>query len=131
MYLNFSILQLWRAYQSRWDQVWICFRKLLLRSTNWYINHADSMHLSGNIACQNWQIIAKFCTVQPLYLLNQVTKILAVPARILRIFFSTKPSPLRGFGEKKCIFFVFVYFAHLRLQLNVGCSSIKKPTIYV
>jgi hypothetical protein len=27
------------------------------------------------------------------YLLNQVTKILAVQARILRIFFSTKPKP--------------------------------------
>ncbi len=44
MYLNFSILQLWRAYQSRCDQVYVCFKKLLLRSTNWYMNHADCMH---------------------------------------------------------------------------------------
>jgi hypothetical protein len=41
------------------------------------------MHQSGNIACQKWPKIAKCCTSEPLYWLNQVTTILAVPTRIL------------------------------------------------
>ncbi len=83
-HLNIIILQLWRAFKSRCDQVWAWFRKLTLRSTKWYINHANCIHLSEDIACQSQRpIIAKFCTFEQLYWLNQVT-------RILRIFFSTK-----------------------------------------
>ncbi len=47
MRLNFSILQLWRAYQSRCDQVWIWFKKFTLFSTKRYMNKANCMHLSG------------------------------------------------------------------------------------
>jgi hypothetical protein len=47
---------------------------------------------SGNIICQSWAIIAKYFTLKKLYWLNQVIKSLAVLARILRIFFSTKPN---------------------------------------
>ncbi len=32
---------------------------VLESSRNWYINLTESMHLSGNIACQSWRIIAK------------------------------------------------------------------------
>ena len=73
--------------------------KILLFSTSlenrtlrskWYMNQADCMHLSGNIACQSWPIIAKFCTFKQLYWLNQVTTTLAVPARILRFFFTLR-----------------------------------------
>jgi hypothetical protein len=39
--------------------------------------------LSGNVACQSWPIIAKFWTFKQLYWLNQVTTILAVPAKNL------------------------------------------------
>ena len=92
LHLNFSIAQLWRAYQSRWDQVWAWFRKLLLRSTKWYINHVNCMHQSEDKACQSWRIIAKFGTFKQLYWLNQVTRIFATPAKILTIFFSTKPN---------------------------------------
>jgi hypothetical protein len=49
----------------------------LLRSTNWYMNYVDSMHLSGNIACQSWPI--------------------------LRIFFSTRYNPMRGEKRAKLI----------------------------
>ncbi len=90
---NFSIWKLWRANQSRWDQLWAWFRKLLLRSTNRYINQANCMHQSRNLACQSCPIIAKFCTLKQLFWLNQVTSIPAIPARILKIFFSTKPNP--------------------------------------
>jgi hypothetical protein len=69
------------------------FRKLYLRSTKRYINHIDCMHQSGNKACQSWPIIAEFCNFKQQYSLNQVTTNLAVPARILRIYFSTKPKP--------------------------------------
>ncbi len=99
-HLNISILQLWRAYQNIRDQVWAWFRKLTFRSTKWYMNHTDSLHLSGNIACQNWPIIAKFCTFKPMYWLNQVTKILAVLAKIFRIFSLQNPSLRSGAGEK-------------------------------
>jgi hypothetical protein len=69
------------------------------------MNHTDYFHLSGNIACQSWPMIGKFCTFKQLFFhwLNQVTTILAVPARILRIFSLQNPTPLRGFGEKKII----------------------------
>jgi hypothetical protein len=43
---------------------------LSLRSTKWYITHANSMHLSENIAFQSWPIIAKLCTFKQLYWLN-------------------------------------------------------------
>jgi hypothetical protein len=35
------------------------------------------------------------------YWLNQVTKILAIPAEFLEFFSLQNPTPLRGFGEKK------------------------------
>ncbi len=75
MYLNFSILQLWRAYQSRCNQVWTWFRKLKLRSTKWYMDHVDCMNQSGNKACLSWPIIAKFFSFEQLYWLNQVITI--------------------------------------------------------
>ncbi len=106
MFLNSSILQLWCANQSRYDQVWAWFRKLTLRSTKWYMDHADCMHLSGDIACQSWSIIAKFWPFKPLYWLNQMTKTLVVLARILKFIFSAKPIPtVGGFGEKSWLKF--------------------------
>ena len=101
----FSISQLWRAYHGRCDKVWAWFRKLLLRSTKWYTNHVNCMHQSEDIACQSWRIIAKFGTFKQLYWLNQVTRIFATPARILRIFFSTKPNPTAWVWWEKLTFY--------------------------
>ncbi len=56
-------------------------------------SHASVRNIAY-IACQSWQAIVKFCNFKQLYLLNQVTIILAVPARknlrVVRIFSSTK-----------------------------------------
>ncbi len=97
LHLNISILQLWRAYQSRCDQVWEWLRKLTLRFTKWYINHVDCMHQSGNIACQSWSIIAKYFQ----------TAVLAEPSDHnsgrpgnLTIFSLQNPTPLRGLMKK-------------------------------
>ncbi len=95
--LNLSILQLWRAYQSRWDQMWAWFRKLQLRSSNLYLNQADCMHKSGNRACQRWRIIAKFWIF---VLAEPSDHNSSRPGQILRIFSLQNPTPLRGFVGK-------------------------------